>query len=443
MKSYIKHISAYGLGVMFFLTAPVEHIEASEPDLEAEAAILVDAQTGKMIYQEEVDVILPPASMTKIMSEYLVHEALDEGTISWDDEVTITDEVNALSHDTALSNVFLSQDETYTVQELYEAMTIYSANAATVALAEEISGSETEFVEDMNAKAEELGLTEYNFVNSSGLNNSSMQGLHPDGTDADAENEMSARATALLTYHLLNDYPEVLDTASIEEMTFKEGTDDAVDMRNWNEMLPGMGSHGYEGMDGLKTGYTELAGNAFTGTAERDDTRFISVVMRTDSREARFEETEKLMDYGFDNFQEIEIVEAGYTPEEAEAISVTRGEEDQVAASTTEAIQTLIEEGEEEDYETSFAFADSVLNDEGELVAPLEEGEVIGQLSAEYHGEQDYDYLQSDMQNHKTVEVVLDEGVEEAGWFSLTMRSIGGFFSGIWNQATDTVRGWF
>ncbi len=264
-------------------------------DLEAESAILVDAKTGKILFQKNIDQILPTASMTKMMSEYLILEAIDEGRISWDQQVPISDFVRSLSLQTALSNVPLRQDGTYTVKQLYESVAIYSANASTIAIAELIAGSETAFVKMMNDKAAELELEDYEFVNSTGLNNSDLQGNHPDGTGETAENMMSARATAKLAYSLLRDYPEVLETASIPMLDFQAGPDEVITMENWNWMLPGIRpQHDYEGIDGLKTGYTSEAGNAFTGTAERNGMRFVSVVMRTNSRDARFAGNKKI-----------------------------------------------------------------------------------------------------------------------------------------------------
>ncbi|WP_232725537.1 D-alanyl-D-alanine carboxypeptidase family protein [Bacillus sp. FJAT-44742] len=419
--------------------------EASGPDLEAEAAILVDAETGKIIYQDNIDVILPPASMTKIMTEYLVHEAIEEGEISWDQTVPISDKVRELSHVRALSNVPLRPDEEYTVRELYESMAIYSANAATIALAELISGSETEFVDKMNEKAAELGLDEYEFVNSSGLNNNSMGGLHPEGTGADAENMMSARATAKLAYNLLDEYPEVLETASIGRKSFKEGTDDEIDMVNWNWMLPELDlPFAYEGLDGLKTGYTDLAGNAFTATAEREDLRLISVVMRTDSREARFEETAKLLDYGFDNYEHEEVAEEGYQIEGHETLPVSRGTESEVSISTAEPLTLLLHRNEEADaYTPNLTINGEFLDEENQLTAPIEQGEVIGYIDFEYTGENSEEYLSEQLEEAKRVPVIVNEEVEKAGWFSLGMRSIGGFFSGMWNNVADTVKGWF
>ncbi|WP_091659697.1 D-alanyl-D-alanine carboxypeptidase family protein [Alteribacillus iranensis] len=413
---------------------------AEEPDLEAEAAILVEAESGKIVYEDHIDVILPPASMTKIMTEFLVHEAVDQGEISWEDEVKISDKVRQLSLDTSLSNVPLRQDETYTVKELYEAMAIYSANGATIALAEHVAGSEAKFVERMNAKAEELGMENYKFVNSSGLNNQSMKGNHPSGTEADEENMMSARATAILTYHLLKNYPEVLDTASIREKTFKEGTEDYIEMQNWNWMLPGS-VFAYEGVDGLKTGFTDLAGNAFTGTVERDGLRYISVVMRTESREARFQETAKLFDYGFDQFSQETVIKEGEQVEGHQTVSVIKGKEDEVSVTAGSDLQVLVEEGQEENLTPVVTINKELLTEEGELEAPLEKGETIGTIRVE--GMTEEDYLHEKMTSNAEVPLVLEEDVEKAGWFALSLRGIGSFFGNMWENAATFVRGLF
>ncbi|WP_396334572.1 D-alanyl-D-alanine carboxypeptidase family protein [Alkalihalobacillus sp. MEB130] len=411
-------------------------------DLQAESAILVDANTGKILYQKNIDAILPTASMTKMMSEYLILEAINNGTISWDQEVPISDYVRNLSLFTALSNVPLRQDFSYTVKELYESVAIYSANASTIALAELISGSETEFVRMMNEKGAELGLEDYEFVNSTGLNNSDLLGNHPDGTSENAENMMSARATAKLAFHLINDYPEVLDTASIPTLTFQAGPDEQIEMRNWNWMLSGIeAQHNYDGVDGLKTGYTSAAGNAFTGTAERNGMRLISVVMRTGTRDDRFNETAKLLDHGFNNFTHMQVIDSGYAPEGLDILPVAAGKEREVTISSVDALSTVVRNGEEEMYATELLLDKSVLNEEAEIVAPFEAGMEVGTLSLVYTGEEDEEFLYSSQRAE--VPVVTDTAVEKAGWFSMTTRSIGGFFSGIWNGVADTVKGWF
>ncbi|WP_273837329.1 D-alanyl-D-alanine carboxypeptidase family protein [Guptibacillus sedimenti] len=417
--------------------------EAAEaPDIKAEASILIDASSGKILYQNNPELTLSPASMTKMMSEYLVLEAISKGEVSWDEKVTVSDTIQKLSQNRSLSNVPLRVGEQYTVKELYEAMAIYSANAATMALAEHIAGTETKFVEMMNAKGKEMGMKEYKFVNSSGLNNRDLLGNHPAG-DADEENMMSARSTGLLAYHLLKDYPEVLETTSTPVKEFREGTDDQITMKNWNWLLPSLiysNKYKVEGIDGLKTGSTDLAGFAFTGTAKQGDMRLISVVMKTDSYEARFEETSKLLNYGFDQFEQKTIVSKGDKVDGESSVNVVKGKEKEVGVAAGESFNTVTVKNTEEPFELSYEYDKSLLNEDGELTAPIKEGDQVGTVVLKATGE-DFGYITGD--KGSSVPLVATESVEKAGWFTLTMRAIGGFFSGVWTSVADAVTGLF
>lgn len=415
---------------------------AEAPEVNAKAAILVDAESGKILYQKDPELTLAPASMTKMMSEYLILEAINNNKISWDDKVSISENIHMISQNRSLSNVPLRSDAQYSVKELYEAMAIYSANAATMALAEHVAGSETKFVEMMNAKAKEMGMKEYNFVNSSGLNNKDLRGNHPAG-DPNEENMMSARSTALLAYHLIKDYPEVLDTASIPVKKFREGTDDEIVMKNWNWLLPSLvysNKYPIQGIDGLKTGSTDLAGYAFTGTAKQGDMRLISVVMKTDSYEARFAEASKLLNYGFDNFESKTIINKGDQVEKDSTIGVVKGKEKEVEVAAGASFDAIVENGAEKPYETSYKLDDKLLTEDGELTAPLKDGEEVGQVMLKATGE-DLGYITGEKSS--SVPLVTTDSVEKAGWFTLTMRAIGGFFSGIWSSAAGAVKGLF
>ena len=417
--------------------------EAAEaPDIKAEASILIDASSGKILYQNNPELTLSPASMTKMMSEYLVLEAISKGEVSWDEKVTVSDTIQKLSQNRSLSNVPLRVGEQYTVKELYEAMAIYSANAATMALAEHVAGTEAKFVEMMNAKGKEMGMKEYKFVNSSGLNNRDLLGNHPAG-DADEENMMSARSTGLLAYHLLKDYPEVLETTSTPVKKFREGTDDQITMKNWNWLLPSLvyaDKYKVEGIDGLKTGSTDLAGFAFTGTAKQGDMRLISVVMKTDSYEARFEETSKLLNYGFDQFEQKTIVSKGDKADGESSVNVVKGKEKEVGVAAGESFNTVTVKNTEEPFELSYEYDKSLLNKDGELTAPIKEGDQVGKVVLKATGE-DFGYITGD--KGSSVPLVATETVEKAGWFTLTMRAIGGFFSGVWTSVADAVTGLF
>jgi serine-type D-Ala-D-Ala carboxypeptidase (penicillin-binding protein 5/6) len=442
-KNMIFLLAAVIMFTSFFNT--VTSAQAAEAlDLNAESAILVDAETGKVLYEKSADKVLSPASMTKMMTEYLVLEAITNKKFTWDQEVSVSEYAQKVSQDTALSNVPLLTSLTYTVEELYEAMAIYSANGATIALAELVAGSESKFVEMMNEKAKALGMKDYNFVNSSGLNNSDLFGEHPAGSENE-ENLMSARSTAILAYRLLNDYPEVLETASVPYKDWTKGTTNGpIKMENWNWMLPGITRtdvNAYEGLDGLKTGSTNLAGYAFTGTAKKGDMRLISVVMKTNSQYARFKETEKLLNYGFNQFEKVELLEQGYQFKDESTLPVVKGKEDTVAVETKSAMKLVIKKGEEEKYEPKYQLDNSLLKDHA-LVAPIEKGDKVGTVTLSYKGENDYGYLTEEIKE-PFVAIVTTEAVEKANWFVLTMRAIGGFFASIWTSVADTVKGLF
>ncbi|RAM14555.1 D-alanyl-D-alanine carboxypeptidase, partial [Listeria ivanovii] len=249
MKNIIKKagiaIMAASLAISGFLVSPNLAEAAEAPNINANAAIAIEESTGKILYSKDADKLMGIASMTKMMDEYLLLEAINDGKLKWDDKVTISEYAYKVSQDTSLSNVPLRLGEQYTVQELYEAMAIYSANGAAIAISEKIAGSEKEFVAMMNKKAEELKLGEHQFVNSTGLNNEDLKGGQQVGGPKD-ENKMTARGMAKLAKHLIDDYPEVLKTASTTKKEFRKGTSDQTDMSNWNWLLPGL-IYGREG----------------------------------------------------------------------------------------------------------------------------------------------------------------------------------------------------
>ncbi|MBS4193461.1 D-alanyl-D-alanine carboxypeptidase [Bacillus sp. FJAT-49705] len=416
-------------------------------NINGDAAILVEAETGKVLYSKNADQVLGIASMTKMMTEYILLEAIEEGKVKWDQEYSVSEYVWKISHDTNLSNVPLRRDGKYKIRELYQAMTIYSANAATIAIAETIAGSEKNFVKMMNEKAEELGLEDYKFVNSSGLNNKDLKGYHHTGTEEE-ENVMSARDTAKLASALINRFPEVLETTSIPKMTFREGTEDAIVMENWNWMLPSL-VYGFEGVDGLKTGTTDFAGYCFTGTAERNGTRYITVIMNAKddsgkgSYKSRFDETKKMLDYAFSNFSKEEIVPANYEVKGKKTLPVTKGKEDKVKIHTKDPITMVLKNGEKENYKPKLVLDKKKLNEKGELTAPIKKGEKIGTLTLESPSDKDLEFLSEDGKSKIAVDVVAADDVEKANWFVLTMRGIGSFFGNVWGGISSTVQGWF
>jgi serine-type D-Ala-D-Ala carboxypeptidase (penicillin-binding protein 5/6) len=400
--------------------------------IKAEAAILIDAETGKILYQKNPDQVLGVASMSKMMTEYLVLEAIHNKKISWNQKVKINEYVHKLSAAPDLSNVGLTQGEEYTVKELYQAMAIFSGNAATVALAETVAGTEKNFVTLMNKKAKELGLKDFNFVNSSGLNNENLLGNIPAGGPTE-ENVMSARATAKLAYRLIKDYPEVIETAKTPKLNFKDGRE----YPNFNWMLPGL-IFQYEGVDGLKTGSTDFAGYCFTSTAERNGQRFISVVMKASSKEERFTETRKILDYAFNNFAEEKVLPKNYQVKGNKTLPVVKGKEDQVKIHTKDPISLMMKSGDKENFKPVLVLDKKKLTKDGQLTAPVKKGEKIGYVTLESGEELGF----IDESKKVQVDVVAAENVEKANGFVLMMRGIGSFFGDIWGSVTSTVKNW-
>ncbi|MEY9974690.1 D-alanyl-D-alanine carboxypeptidase (penicillin-binding protein 5/6) [Lysinibacillus sp. RC46] len=424
--------------LLFSVLAGIPAKANAETDLglHVDAAILIDADSGKILYEQNADTSLGIASMTKMMTEYLLLDAIDAGTVKWDQEYHVTDYTYKMSQNRALSNVPLRRDGTYKIKELYEAMAIYSANAATVAIAETIAGTETEFLKLMNKKAEELGLKGYKFVNSTGLNNADLFGMQPAGTGPNDENVMPAKSVAKLAYHLLKDHPDVLKTSKIAEKKFREGTDDSIDMINWNYMLPEL-AYKYEGVDGLKTGTTDFAGHCFTGTAERNGTRLISVVMKAvgeDPKKARFDETAKLFNYGFSQFSKQEIIPANYKFKDQETVKVTKGKENKVAIAVKEPVSFMVKSSEKDLYKPKLVL------DKKSLEAEVKKGTVVGKLVLERSEGTDYGFIDG---KDLKADVVTTEAVERAGGISLFFQGVGSFFGNLWNGITDFVDGLF
>ncbi|WP_078543241.1 serine hydrolase [Litchfieldia alkalitelluris] len=423
---------------LFINSSTSVYAETDSLDIKAEGAILIEASTGKILFEKNADKVLGIASMTKMMTEYLLLEAIHDKSVTWDQQYNVSDYVYRISQNRSLSNVPLRADGTYSVQELYEAMAIYSANGATIALTEIIAGSESNFVKMMNDKAVELGLEDYKFVNSTGLNNRDLIGMHPEGTGAEDENEMTARATARLAYHLLKDFPEILDTASIPKKNFREGTDDEIEMSNWNWMLPGL-VYQHQDVDGIKTGSTDYAGFGFTGTAEREGVRYITVALKTDSYKARFDETRKMLDYALGNYSFEEIFPKNHQIADQETVSVVKGKEDSVTIHTTTPITVLVKRGEnaEEVYSGTLSL------EEEQLTAPVKEGTKVGTFQVAQNGGLNLGFITAGGHEGLQSNVVTEQAVEKANWFVLMMRGIGGFFSDIWNGAANGIKGLF
>ncbi|EJL47832.1 D-alanyl-D-alanine carboxypeptidase [Brevibacillus sp. CF112] len=403
----------------------MEAAPATDLQLAAKSAILLEASTGKILYSMNPDAPLPPASMSKMMAEYLVLEAVKEKKISWDEKVPVSEYAFYVARISDTSGVYLNLGESFTVRELYNAMAVVSANDATVLLAEKIAGNEANFVQMMNKKAAEFGMKNTSFVTSSGLPANEL-GPYSIKTDQ-VENLMSARDSAILARNLIRDFPEALEVSKIPRFTFRPGSKNELKMANNNWMLPDLPNY-YPGVDGLKTGYTQAAGNCFTGTAVRDNMRLISVVMGTDSKTKRFVETKKLYDYGFSNFKLTKQLDKNVSVKGFETAPVTNGVELNVPAVTATEVNMLTKIGAETKFTPTVTYQ--------ELTAPIKQGQVVGKLVLKEEGAKDADYLQPEDAAKAGADIVASQEVEEASWIRLFFRSIIQFFSNLFSSGT-------
>ncbi|MGA5715710.1 D-alanyl-D-alanine carboxypeptidase family protein [Bacillus bombysepticus] len=253
------------------------------PEINAKAAMIIDASDGDIIYQYNENEAFAPASMSKMMTAYLLLESIHNGKVRWEDPV----KMSAKAAQTEGARIPVQVNDTLTVKDLYHALMIESANNSAVALAEHMVKSEKDFVQLMDAKAKQLKMSEHaKFANASGLQ-------EPDGS----ETKMTAGDVAQLAYHLIKDYPEILEVTHLRQSQLAFNN---INVISTNDMLNKNNKSLYiEGMDGLKTGFTDSAGYCFTGTAKQGDNRIITVVMGTSSKTKRFTETNKLMSYAF------------------------------------------------------------------------------------------------------------------------------------------------
>ena len=245
----------------------------------AKSSVLIEASTGEIIYEKNKDEKLAPASMTKMMSLILIMEAIEKGDLKLNQIVTISENAANMGG----SQIYLEKNEKMSVDDLLKGICMASANDAVVALSETIYGSEDEFVKEMNKKAKKLGLKNTNFVNSTGLD--------------DDNHYSSAYDMALIAKELVR-HKKVLEYSSNYEDYLRENTNKKFWLVNTNKLIKT-----YDGMDGLKTGYTEKAGYCLTATAKRNNMRLISVIMNESDSKIRNSETSELLDYGFNLYK--------------------------------------------------------------------------------------------------------------------------------------------
>ena len=244
------------------------------------SGILMEAGSGKIIFEKEKDKEVSVASLTKMVAQIIILEEVEKGNIKWNDIVTVSKNAASMGG----SQIYLSEGEKITVEDLMKGISVASGNDATVAMAEYISGSEEKFVKKMNKKVKELGLKHTHFVNCTGL---------------DEEGHFSsAYDIAVIAKELINNHKDILNFSSIYEDYLREDTDNKFWLVNTNKLI-----NQYEGADGLKTGHTDNALYCLAATAKRNDLRLIGIVLGEKDSKIRNKETIDLLDYGFNNIK--------------------------------------------------------------------------------------------------------------------------------------------
>lgn len=415
-------------GILFLCSFLVPYLSVQADELsgefavEASAAIAIDVETGKVFYDQNSETPLGIASITKLISLYVVEKEIAEGRLAWDDEVSISNYASVLSVHPELSNVPLEQASTYTVKELFDSALIQSANASTVALAEKVAGSEPAFVDLMIEQLNVWGITDLKIVNSSGLNNSFLEDHIYPGSKRDDENELSAKDVAIVARHLIHDYPEILEISSVTTQSFGTHTFSPVEMMTWNWMLAGQ-AYEKAGVDGLKTGTTNNAGACFVGTMTKDGQRILTVVLNATNHSndlgARFIETGRLMDYTYDNWRQEIILENGDPVPNLTSVPVDQGKELSVSVETEDSIQMWLHSSTDvSDIEFT------TVTDE--MVAPLEKGATVGTIGAIYPDT--LGYLESTDQTATETRIITKQNVEKANIFVRTWRTVMAWF---------------
>lgn len=333
------------------------------PDIAATSYVLMDATTGDILVESNADVPLPPASLTKIMTDYVIANELQYGNISLDDEVYIS--VKAWQMEG--SKMFIQEGTTVRLEDLIYGMVVQSGNDASVALAEHVAGSEEAFADMMNQHAEILGLQNSYFLNATGL--------------PEDQHVMSARDLAILSQALIERFPENYEIYSVPEFTYN-----GIRQPNRNTLL-----FQDRNVDGMKTGFTDAAGYCLVASATRDGMRLIAVVMGTDSTNARAIEAQKLLTYGFRFYETYELFSGNQVLSSEEVWS---GRTNSVDVGVQDQVFITIPNNSGDELVTELEIAET-------LRAPINAGDVLGQVTISFD---DQIYYQGEVIAMQTIE---------------------------------------
>ncbi|MCR2820295.1 D-alanyl-D-alanine carboxypeptidase family protein [Lederbergia panacisoli] len=383
MKKLIS--SCIGIFMLFSLISQSAFAEEKQVELsdESKSAILIERDTGTVLYEKNMHEKYSPASMTKIMTMLLIMEAIDNGKLSFEDKVSTSEHAASMGG----SQIFLEPGEQMKVEELLLAVAIGSANDASVALAEKIAGSEENFVNMMNEKVKELGLKNTQFKNTTGL---------PAKDHFSTAHDMAIMAKELLKYE------EITDFTKMYESYLREDTDKKFWLVNTNKLVKF-----YPGVDGLKTGFTREAMYCLTATAKKDGMRVIAVVFGAPTSKSRNAQITKMLDYSFANYTSHPVYKKG---EALGKVKISKGNVKEIKAVTGEPVSVLTKKGEQ------LTKTSKVITMNKHLKAPIHKGDEVGTLT-----------ITQDGKTLAKTKLIAEKNVKKASWWDLYKRTFGMF----------------
>lgn len=383
----MKKVLCFVLMCLMLIPWAVEPVKAEELKLaeSAKSAILLEPTTGEIIFEKNSHEKLHPASMTKMMSMLLIIEAIENGVISWEEMVTVSENAASMGG----SQILLEVGEQMSVHDLFKGIAVASGNDAVVAMAEKIGGSEAIFVDMMNEKAKELGLTDTHFKNPHGLD--------------DDDHYSSAYDMAMIGKELVK-HEKVLEFTKIYEDYLRQNTDRKIWLVNTNKLV-----RFYEGVDGLKTGYTASAGYCLTATAKKGSSRFLAVAMGEPDSKTRNQEISEMLDYAFAQY-EVEIMLDKDSV--IKTIEVEKGRNKFVDLVPLNEVSFLNKKGTNKKNATYEISIDKVK-------APVKEGDIVGNLK-----------IKEDENVIREVPITVRESVEKCNLFELYFRHLTDIFKG-------------
>lgn len=373
----MKKVTTLLLAVLLLAGWLPRRAAAVDLNLNAKSALLMDVATGTVLYEKECHERLAPASVTKVMTMLLIMEALDDGRIHLDDQVTASEAAAAKGG----SQIYLKAGETMPVSDMLKSIAVSSANDCACAMAELIAGSESAFVEQMNQRAAELGMADTHFVNCTGLDDSKEAEHH----------RTSAYDIALMSRQLLKYHPDIKKYTTIWMDTVRGGT---FGLSNTNKLI-----RFYSGATGLKTGFTSGAGYCLSATAKREGMELIAVVMGCESSQKRTADCKALLDYGFATYS---VVRPGL--KEGRTVAVHLGKQNTVPVELTERREILVDKAKRTSLSARVELAQLV-------PAPVEKGQQVGTLTVRCGDE-----------ILREIPLTAAEGVERMSWSGLFLR---------------------